>query len=255
MKINEFDYCFKMRDDKDISIDIGSIYKNLGYNNCDKEKIAKIYNLSYEDINNDNYLIDINIKVGEINNCIKDNINEKCKSLQNMWDNYRNKYYSIISKILDINIVKDITEYRYCYIQLLPINEVALMDKCIYLIYSEDVNEMFKNFIILLTKLILVNKWKTDNNWVFETEFDAKNKIWMFAELSIDAIFNYSELKSITSSPTYPHFYNLIIDDVNIINLFRDMFCRCEINQFLTNVYTYVHNNYLKISKFKHYLY
>lgn len=255
MEINEFNYYFKVRPVRDVALNLGVIYKDLGYNKIDKNKISQIYKLTERDIGDEYYLINISKKVNSICEQESDRLTKICVQLQQMWEGYREEYLNIIRNAFDIKINYNITDNTYCYLQHLPINEVDLKDNIIYLDCNKNIDEIFKNFIIMLTKLILVNRWNYINNWNFNTEFEAKNKIWMFVEIAIDAVFANSTLGKICNTPSYKYFYSLKLKGVNMMKHFRDLYNILPLDDFFTEVYIYVRDSYQKIMQFKNYLY
>lgn len=255
MEINEFNYYFKVRSVKDVVLTLGAIYKNLSYCKIDKTRISQIFNLTSQDIKDENYLNNINRKVNIVNDAQQENLNIMCKQLQKKWDNYRKEYLAVISNIFDIKINLNLTTNTFCYLHMLPINEVDLKDNIIYLDCNKNVDEVFKSFIIMLTKLILINRWNSVNNWNFNDEFDIRNKVWMFVELAIDAIFANTPLSKICDKPTYKYLYSLKVKGVNVLEHFRIIHKTLAIDDFFTEVYMFVHINHDKLLQFKNYLY
>lgn len=255
MKINEFNYYFTLRQSKDIAITMGAIYNDLAYCKIDKNKISQIYNLNINEFKRDIDLHDIESQVQNKNEDEKEKLLKMCKQLQTKWDNYRKEYYDIISNIFEIELDYNETSYNYCYLHFLPINEYDLKDNNIYLDCGKSVDDVFKTFIITLTKAILINRWNYVNKWKFDNEFDLKSKIWMFAEIAIDAVFANSNLHKICDKPSYKYLYSLSIGEVNSLQYFRDYYTTVKLDDFFTEVYMFVHGNYKKILQFNHYLY
>lgn len=255
MKINEIDYYFKVREDKDVALNMGVIYKDLGYSKINKDNISKIYNITSSDIDSEYYLNNILSKVQSLNKKERERLSNICEQLKIKWEAYKAEYFSIISDIFCIDINGGAINHTYCYLHLLPINEINLKDHIIYLDANNSVDEIFKNFIIMLTKALLLYRWNDVNNWDFNTEFDVKNKIWMFADIAVDAVFNNSGLVNICREPSYKYFYNIKVDNKNIMQEFRDLFKNADLDEFFTEVYIFIHNNYQTLSQFKNYLY
>ena len=254
MKINEFDYHFKLRPIKDVALNMGVIYKNLGYSKINKDNISKIFGITEQDILAEDYVYNLACKVEQFNGNNNDLL-EVCEQLQHRWEGYRDDYFKILKKAFDIDIDRDIKTHTYCYLQALPINEVNLHDNIIYLDYNKSVDEIFKTFIIMLTKLILINRWNDTNRWEFNTEFDVRNKVWIFAEIAIDAVFAGSDLSIICDRPTYKYFYNLEDNGKNVMATFRELYHKVSLDEFFTEVYMFVYKNYNKLLQFKNYLY
>lgn len=255
MKIDKFNYYFKVRPYKDVALNLGVIYKDLGYFKIDKNKISQIYGLTEQDINHKNYLQNFEEKVKILCDNNNDKLAGKCLQLQRMWNDYCIEYFDIISKVFEIEIVKDVTFNTYCYLQHLPINQVDLNNNVIYLDCNKEVTELFKNFIIMLTKLILLKRWNDYNDWKFNTDFEINNKVWIFADIAIDAIFINSDLVKICSNPSYKYFYSLRVEGVNTIEHFRKIYKQKTLDEFFTELYIFIRKNYQRFLKFKHYLY
>lgn len=255
MKINEFDYCFKPREDNDVVLNLNAIYKNLGYSKIDKNNISQIFNLDISKLSGDEYIANLREKVKTYNARNYDVVLSICEQLQSKWEEYKESYFKILNKVFDIEIDSDIKTYTYCYLQPLPINEISFQDNVIYLDYNKSVDELFKTFIIMLTKLILLNRWNDVNHWNFNTEFDVKNRIWMFAEIAIDAVFANSDLALISDKPTYKYFYNLQDNGCNVMDLFRQEYKKLSLDEFFTSVYMFVYEKYNTLLQFKNYLY
>ena len=255
MEMNEFDYHFKVRTVRDVTLNLGVIYKNLGYIKFDKNKISKLFGLTEQDIEGDDYLHKIMSKVEMIYEKTHEQTTNICKQLQQKWEEYRDKYFIILKNIFDIDINRDIKMHTYCYLQMLPINEVDLKDNVIYLDCNKDIDDIFKTFIIILTKAILIDRWNDVNHWDFNTDFDVKNKILMFAEIAIDAVFTCSELSLISNKPSYKYLYSLKVEGNNIMDGFRKLYTQISLDEFFTEVYMFVHNNYQTMLQFQHYLY
>jgi len=255
MEINEFNYYFKTRSIKNTALNVGVIVKNLGYSKIDKSKIERFFELTKEDISSDKYIENISLKIEYKYNTSRQQMEDICTKLQGKWENYREEYFQILNKVFGINVNRDIKEHTYCYLQLLPINELSLTDNIIYLDASKSEDEIFKNFIIMLTKLMLIKRWNYTNCWNFNTEFDVKNKVWLFAEIAIDAIFANSDLSKISIEPSYKYLYSLKILSENVMEHFRKLYAQVALDDFFTEVYMYIHNNYQTLLHFQHYLY
>lgn len=255
MNMEEFDYHFKVRSIKDEALNLSAIYKGVAYSKFDKSELAEIYNISNRDVNDINFLQTITNAVADIHNREKDNMDTLCRQLQLKWSTYRKQYLKIISKEFGIVFNKNVINHIYCYLQQLPINEVDLKDNTIYLNCNQSLDEMFTNFIVMLTKIMLLYKWNSFNHWEYNTDFDVKNKIFMFVDIAVDAVFANSELCEISSRPSYRYFYNLNVENQNVMDKFRGLYTQMTLENFFTEVYMFVYINYQTLQQFKHYLY
>ena len=255
MNMEKFDYHFRIRNNYDVALNLASIYKDVAYSQFDKTQLDNIFKTSRQDISKNNY-------VQHFSNIIKD-LNDKCNKelsqtidyLNQRWQNYKQRYYEIVGQIFNIEFNFDVVNNLYCELQYLPINEISVKDGAIYLSCNQSNEQIFVKFIIKLTQLILLQTWNNYNRWKFNTDFDSQNKIFMFADIAVDAIFHNSELNQVCDNPSYKYFYNINYQNVNMMKQFREMYKSMEINKFLDEVYLFVYNNYSSLSQFKHYLY
>lgn len=253
--MEKFDYHFKIRNSRDISINLASIYADIAYKQFDKGQLKNIFNTSQQDMFRNNYLEYFNQVVKELNDNNINELNGNLSYLNQRWVSFKENYYDIIKNIFGIEFDSDIVNNLYCELQFLPINEINLRDGAIYLDCNQTNEEMFAKFIIMLTKIILLYFWSGDNKWKFNTNFNAENKIFMFADIAVDAIFYNSELKRICDNPSYKYFYNLNYQNVNMMQYFRQLYKNMEINKFLDEIYLFIYKNYSSLIQFNHYLY
>ena len=169
MEMNEFDYHFKVRTVRDVTLNLGVIYKNLGYIKIDKNKISKLFGLTEQDIEGDDYLHKIMSKVEMIYEKTHEQTTNICKQLQQKWEEYRDKYFIILKNIFDIDINRDIKMHTYCYLQMLPINEVDLKDNVIYLDCNKDIDDIISDL-----KIETVLKGKVSS--IMFSDLDLKKK-------------------------------------------------------------------------------
>jgi len=250
MKMNRINYYFKPRDVESIAYELKAICDGIAYNEIDKNKALLSYNLI--DVNNLK-LSNILESVQTVIDVNYDNIKYKCERLQEQWEGYKDKYFEYLENVLNIKIDEARISNYYCYLHYLPINEINLENNSIFLDCNHE--EIFKTFIVMLTKLIIANIWCDKNDWAFSIEFETKNKLWMFIEIAVDSIFAHSNLRQICDYPSYKYFYSIKIDGVNIMEKFRILFTKISLLDFLEEVYLFVREHYTEILKFKNYLY
>ncbi len=255
MRMKKLNYFFKIRDVQSTAFHIGVIYNNLGYVTTDKSNILKAFGLTNDQLkDNKYYLRDIREAVERVYNDKLLDMNDKCADLQERWNNIKEYFMSIVSQVLDIQF--DATTHNtMCYLNLLPINEVVPENSTLYLDYNETNDELFANFIVLLVKNLIINRWRQNDNLVFSSSYEAETRTWLFVEIAIDAIFYNSELSEFCSEPSYKYFYSLKVNNINFINEFRKLFPKVHIIDFLNEVYVFVHEHFDDLIKFKNYLY
>lgn len=255
MKVENFDYHFKLRNSKDVALNLGVIYKDLGYSKIDKNKLSKLYNITSQDVDDKNYIDKFGDAVEKFDLINQNKINDLCEQLNNKWQIYKKGYLDVIKETLDIEVDLSVTNHTYCYLHSLPINEIYLNDNTIYLDYNKTFDEVFNKFIVMLTKILLINRWNSVNNWSYNKEFDTTNKVLMFAEIAIDAIFYNSKLFDISNNASYKYFYSLKVKGVNVMEHFRNIYTTKKLDNFFTDIYMFVHENYSSLLQFKNYLY
>ncbi|MBQ3502764.1 MAG: hypothetical protein IJA72_03770, partial [Clostridia bacterium] len=128
------------------------------------------------------------------------------------------EYLELLEDSLGI-ILDDSEKYTIsCYLSPMPFNMIDFSENTIYLNADFSENELFKKFVIMLTKIIVLDWWKKHNNWGWNYNYRAENKIWLFIEIAIDAIFSNTKLHKISNNPSYKFFYNAKINDVYFID-------------------------------------
>lgn len=255
MEMEKFNYYFRLRNNKDVAVNLAAIYNNLAYTQFDKTQLKNIFKTDKQDVLKENYIKYFSDIVRDLNDQHYVELGQSLDYLNQRWQSYKQNYYDIIKRIFSIQYNEDVINNLYCELQFLPINEISVEDGAIYINCNQSNEQMFEKFIVMLTKLILLQNWYNYNNWKFNTNFDVDNKIFMFADIAVDAIFANSELKQICDKPSYKYFYNLNYQNVNIMDRFRQMYNSMEINEFLDEVYLFIYNNYHSLIQFKHYLY
>jgi len=255
MNIENFEYHFNIRQSRHVALTLSSIYKDVAYSRFDKRKLQGLINFQLKEVNDTNYIRQFEEIAQKIE---RENINklqQLCKQMQEMWKKYSKEYIDIIAKVLGIEIDMSAINHLYCNLHMLPINEIDLNDATIYLDASKGVDDTFKTFIIMLTKLAILNRFKHTNKWDFNTEFDVKNKMFMFADLAVDAVFKNSELNRICNKPSYQYFYNLEIAGENVMDKLNNLYNNVSLDEFFDEVYMLIYQNYQKFLDFKHFLY
>ena len=154
---------------------------------------------------------------------------------------------------LSLEVLKD--SKVECYLHPLPINEIDYMNDKIYLNYNQCEKELFVTFLIMYVKYCLLKKWTAMNELVFNYSFDLHNRIWLFVDLAIDSIFANSKLNQFCKAPSYKYFYNLKLDEVNVLEEFRKLYPKVRIDDFLNTLFMFVDKNYDSLMFFKRYLY
>lgn len=250
MMMDKIDYLFKVRDDVSTSLIVDAIYKGMGYKGIDIDKIIEIY-----DLKGCSTIKEVENKIHQQTLNDKEKIDNLLNKLNTMWNSVKTRFFDCLSESLEIKINKNTLFNSYCYLQALPINELDRNGNIIYLDYNRPIDEVFKNFIVLVAKSILLDKWDNLNGDIFSHSYESQNKIWLFADIAIDAIFAETHLSKLCSYPSYRYFYNLSINNVLFMFQFRKMYKKMEIDEFLNQVYLFVYQNYTTLSKLRNYLY
>lgn len=248
MDIDKVKCNFNIRQLSETEQDIRNIFNNTTLVGVNKENILK-YLRAESVVNNTDEIIQL----------IKRNYNKeqniieiKCKLLNERWEHYGNQIFDDLNSQLDL--IDKPFDY-ICKLHLLPLNIIDYENNTIYLNCNDDVDELFKTSVIMLSKIILLQKYIQLQRYKFNTTFTNQNKVWMFVEIAVDALFANSGLYELYGCPSYKYFYNLQINNVNIMEQFRKLYKYIPLNDFLDKVYKFVRENYETISKFKNFLY
>ena len=249
---NKIDCYFKLREAKDIACQLYSISEGGSHKDINKTRVYSAYML--EDVQNLN--LDMVVQaVDKLHQCRADDVKQKCETLNSLWTQTKEEYISTIQDVLDIEF--DGSKAFDCYVRLqhLPINEIDFANNAIYLDCAGGVEDIFTTFIIIFTKLIVLKVWQQHIDWDFDASYNWKNKIWLFVEIAIDAIFAKTKLSKWCTAPSYKYFYSIKLEGVNIMEQYRKLFDKIHVLDFLDTVYLFVQDNYKPILEFKNYLY
>lgn len=253
MKITSNYYIFKIEDTFTSAINIFQIFNNQKHYFIDKSKIMYALGLkSNFEKNNFGNILQV---VEQINANMYNEMQNILKKLQDKWISYEDEYFKLIKQILGLEGLEyDNRSKCTCYLRLLPINEIAFEDNTLFVGYNKNVEILFAKFVTLLTKTLILDKWRQFNDWEWDYEYREDNKIWMFVEIAIDAIFANSVLKKISTTPSYNYLYELRINDINIMSRFRELYNKISLQDFLNEVFVFVTQNYEALSKFRKFL-
>ena len=111
--------------------------------------------------------------------------------------------------------------------------------------YRKSIEEMVITCIHEIIHFVWFEKWAELFENTSKEEYNAPNATWLLSEIVIDAIIKETELKKYCSEkqPAYKHFYDIQIDDVNVMAYFRNLFNSCDIHKFMSEGYRYVVEN------------
>ena len=184
---------------------------------------------------------------------LKHKLESVCNQLNHKWAEYKEGYLKCLEKLFGFKC-NNLINGAICYLNIFSINEIDFSDNTIFLNANMSVDKVFKNFIIMFTKLIVLNWWKSFNDWNWDYTYKAENKIWMFIEIAIDAIFSKTDLAKISTAPTYKYFYSITINGISFMYKFRELYSKICLKDFLNMVFMFVVENYNTLIKFKNYL-
>ena len=242
---------FRILDSKKTTYKISRLFE---YNNpVINDKILNMYKLHGPNMCVHDFKFLEEIVDKNYSKCIN-KLKATCINLDAKWSAYREEYLHCL-KELKILFKENSVYMMSCYLGLLPNNEIDFSDNTIYLNITQTEDEIFKTFIIMLTKIIILDFWKNSNNWGWDYSYKTENKIWLFVEIAIDAIFANTTLSKISNKASYKYFYNVKINGVCFMDKFRELYNKVPLIDFLNSVFIFVTENYLHLIKFKDYLY
>lgn len=255
MKMYKYNYFFNIRKSLDVALTISIVNNKLGYQYIDINKVLDAYNVKEEDVNGLHYISKILGKVENKHNDRIEDINNMCNALSEKWNQFKDEYFKCLEQAIGVEFDNGQIFNTFCYLHFLPINEISQDNNIIILDCNKNIDELFKTFIIMLTKTIILDRSKELKPWTENSEYEAKNKIWQFAEIAVDAVFANTDLSKFCSAPSYKYFYSLNIDGVNFMNEFRKLHKLVSWDDFYKAVYMFVHENSKTIITLKNYLY
>ncbi len=247
METNMIDCSFKLRNIEDTDRQINMISQGLGYKDIDKPKALKSYMVEAGE-----GLDAIMLQVENVHNEKTAEVNKTCDILDRLWKQNRGGYLNALREALGVEFGRFDCDVELHY---LPINEIDFKNNKICLDCSSESKDIFITFLIMLAKLAILKVWQRYTGWDFDATYAPQNKIWLFVEIAVDAIFANTKLSGWSTAPSYKYFYNIKLDGVNIMEQFRCLFGKISVMDFLDTVYCFVQDNYKSILEFKNYLY
>ena len=251
MKVSKLDYIFKMQDIDETAVCIFDMFNNCKYKGVDKSKILNLFKLEQKDVKD---ICKIRCAVNNLHNKNNEKYN-MCFNLQEMWDDYKQKFYDCIEREIGIQISDMASCNVVCYLHELPIDEINFEDNTLLLNCNRSPEDMFKSFVIMLTKILILDKWKLENNWDWDYSFRSNNLIWLFVEIAVDAIFANSQLKDISEYPSYKYFYTININGTNCLEHFRELYKKVCLEDFFDSVFMFTKQHKELLLRFNNYLY
>ena len=126
----------------------------------------------------------------------------------------------------------------------LGVNYVCPYDfenKRIFINYRKTTDEIIETCIHELIHYYWFKKWDI----LFESSSFDDHIAWKFSEIAIDALFKETELKKycIKEYPAHEYFYDVKIDNENMIEHFRTLFSRNSIDGFMKKGMEYLAEN------------
>ena len=170
-------------------------------------------------------------------------IDNKIIEVNTLWNLVCDDIFSILSKEFDLIL----TSNRVISAEF-TLNVVCPRDIDRW---SFDINYRKSNDDIILVCIheiihfIWFEKWKyifPDNN---DFNFDTPSLSWLFSEIAIDAIMKESDLNKYccVDKPAYKHFYNTYIDEVEIMEFFRQLYKDNSMDEFMSKGYEFIVEN------------
>ncbi|MDO4300457.1 MAG: hypothetical protein Q4D26_03575 [Clostridia bacterium] len=92
---------------------------------------------------------------------------------------------------------------------------------------------------------IWFEKWSDVFPYYGKYEYNAPYLPWLFSEIAVDALLKETDLYKycITDKPAYKHFYNIYINDKNMMEYFRELFRQGSIEDFMINGIKFIQEN------------
>jgi len=245
MKNKGFDCKFNICEGDFLLEVINEIINNSFWSVDEKMQMLKEYGIDAKS------MVNLRIDLCKINSQRGDEI---INSLMQKWNNECEEISKCICDSMQLNF-DELNISFDCRLHFAGINKIDYKKNIIYLDCNNPINEIFEKLIIMISKIVLFQKFVTMQKYEFDTTYVASNKILMFLEIAIDAIINGSELIKICSNPSYKYFYNININGINIMKEFRKLYAMVPIDAYLTHVYMFVRRYQKTFANFKTYLY
>lgn len=160
----------------------------------------------------------------------EDRMNEKLAGISDKWSIVKEDVSRILCDIFKCECDADETIQVF-----LSINYVCPYDfdsKRIFINYRKTEEEIIGSCIHELIHYYWFKKW--DSLFEDTNAFDD-HLAWKLSEIAVDAVFKMSELNKycVKEKPSYEFFYDIEIDNENMIGHFRKLFSENSINEFM----------------------
>lgn len=253
MSIDKLKVNVRLRDEVSTALQVNVILKNLGYKSSALSVVEDIYKIDKTLLWENKSLEYIAQQILNKNNSMESYLSQKIEEVQKEIDRLQPTFWNDIGEVLDIKFNGE--KETYCYVHLIPINEVYFNEQSITLECKNTIDEMVRNLLILQTKIYIIKKFMEIVPVHYTFEYEGANRAWMFAEFCVDAVVSNSNLNNYIPNPAYKYFYSLKIRGVNVLNSFRELFGKISLGEFFVQVYAFVRDNRDIITQFKNYLY
>ncbi len=160
----------------------------------------------------------------------EDKINEKLTGLSDKWLSVGEDVGRILYEVFKCKC--DTEEVIQVFLSINYVCPYDFDNKRIFINFRKTEEEIIESCIHELIHYYWFKKW----NNLFEnvSEFD-EHLVWKFSEIAIDAFFKVSELNKycVKEKPAYEYFYDIEIENENMIEHFRKLFSQNRIHEFM----------------------
>ena len=101
-----------------------------------------------------------------------------------------------------------------------------------------------------MVKYFILNKFIDNKSENILLDYNKDSVYWIMADLVADSMFFHTELKNYAQNTAFKYFYELKIEDVNLIDFIRSVYPTLSILDFMNFVLEFVKNNISTFIKF-----
>lgn len=169
----------------------------------------------------------------EYENC-GDEVCERIREISGQWNQIAEEIFGIMEKIFECRMDKE----RMITAEF-TVNVVCqrFLDAWKFDInYRKTDSEIILTCIHEILHFFWFEKWSAVFPDADREEYEA-GIVWLFSEIAVDALCKETELKKycITAKPAYQYFYDILINNSNMMEYFRKLYGQGNIVDFMKN--------------------
>ena len=167
---------------------------------------------------------------------------EKAKNeVESLFNESKEQIFSTLNSIFNVELSSKIS----AGVMFNPTCPRYLKSLSFEIYYGADSKYNLNTCIHEIIHFYFFEKWKRVFTNYDESTFESPHLVWLFSELSIDAIFKCTKLKDFlyNDTPAYDYFYSESIGGVSIMQTFKNLFLNNSIENYFKKGMDFIYEN------------